>query len=135
MGPLFYIKLYCLTVVIFFAIDMAWLGYVARPFYKSNLSGILSPEVNWTAAVIFYLIYITGILIFAVVPALEKGSAHKALIWGALFGFLTYATYDLTNLATIQKWPIKIVIVDIGWGVLLCTAVAWSSYLTGKWLQ
>ena len=135
MRPLFYAKLYLMTVFIFFAIDIVWLGYIAKPFYKKNLAGILSPNVNWRAAAAFYLIYITGILIFAVLPALEKGSLAKALLWGALFGFFTYATYDLTNLATISNWPLKIVIVDICWGMFLCSAVAWLSYLSGRWIS
>lgn len=135
MNGWFYAKLYLITVPIFFAIDMAWLGFIAKPFYKKNLAGILSNEVNWKAAAVFYLIYIAGILVFAVIPGLEKASMGKAMLWGLLFGFFTYATYDLTNMATIKGWPLKIVIVDICWGMVLCTAVAALSYLCGKWFQ
>ena len=99
MNTSFYLKLYFLTVPIFFLIDLIWLGVVAKGFYQKNLKYILSPNVNWTAAIIFYLIYIAGILIFAVVPAVTKDSLRYAVLWGALFGFFTYATYDLTNLA------------------------------------
>lgn len=131
---MYYIKLYLITVPIFFAIDMAWLGFIAKSFYQRNLAGILSDGVNWWAAVVFYLIYIAGILLFAVIPALEKGSPGKAIMWGLLYGFFTYATYDLTNMATIREWPLKIVIVDICWGMTLSATVAVLSYLCGKWI-
>ena len=134
MNISFYLKLYLLTVPVFFIIDLIWLGVVAKSFYQKNLKYILSPNVNWTAAIIFYLIYIAGILIFAVLPALAKDSLRHAAVWGALFGFFTYATYDLTNLALLKDWPIGIVIVDILWGVVLCSAVATLSFFVAKWL-
>jgi uncharacterized membrane protein len=135
MNVMFYLKLYALTVPVFFAIDILWLGIVAKKFYRKNLGFILSPDVNWWAAISFYLLYIVGILIFAVVPALEKDSLGKALLWGSFYGFFTYATYDLTNMATIKNWPLKVVMVDILWGVFLCSMVASTSYLIGKWLS
>ena len=134
MNISYYTKLYVLTVPVFFAIDIIWLGVVAKSFYQKNLKYILSPNVNWTAAIIFYLIYIAGILIFAVLPAVAKDSLRHAAVWGALFGFFTYATYDLTNLALLKDWPIIIVIVDILWGVVLCSAVATLSFFVAKWL-
>ncbi len=132
---LYYVKLYLLTIPIFFAIDLIWLGVVAKNFYQNNLAHLLSPAVNWPAAFLFYLIYIAGIILFSVRPALAEQSLVKAAIWGALFGFFTYATYDLTNLATLRDWPIKVVLVDIAWGTLLCTLVASGSYLIGRWLS
>jgi uncharacterized membrane protein len=134
MNISYYVKLYGLTVPVFFVIDLIWLGVVAKGFYQKNLKYILSPNVNWTAAIIFYLIYIAGILIFAVLPAVAKDSLRHAAVWGALFGFFTYATYDLTNLALLKDWPIIIVIVDILWGVVLCSAVATLSFFVAKWL-
>ena len=134
MNILFYLKLYALTVPVFFIIDLIWLGVVAKGFYQKNLKYILSPNVNWTAAIIFYLIYIAGILIFAVLPGVAKDSLRHAALWGALFGFFTYATYDLTNLALLKDWPLNIVIVDSLWGVVLCTAVSTSSFYIAKWL-
>ncbi len=130
-----YVKLYVLATVVFFAVDIIWLGYVARGFYRNNLGGIISPEVNWTAAIVFYLVYIAGIIIFAVNPALKSGMLSSAILWGALFGFFTYATYDLTNMATIQEWPLKVVIVDILWGTILCSSVASLTFLGSKWLN
>lgn len=131
---LYYLKLYLLTIPIFFAIDLLWLGIIAKDLYQKNLAHLLSPTVNWPAAFLFYLTYIVGIIIFAVRPALLAQSFIKAAVWGALFGFFTYATYDLTNLATLKDWPLKIVVVDIAWGTLLCTLVASGSYLIGRWL-
>lgn len=120
--------LYGITTVIFFAIDMVWLGVVARNLYKQKLGFILSPEVNWAAAIIFYLIYIGGILFFAVLPASKEMSWQTALLNGALLGGMCYATYDLTNMATIAKWPLEIVVIDIVWGMVLTGSVATLSY-------
>jgi uncharacterized membrane protein len=133
MSNAFYFKLYLLTVPVFFIIDLLWLGVAARAFYRRELGFILSGKVNWAAAVIFYLIYIIGILFFAVRPALVQASWRQAAMLGALYGFFTYATYDLTNMATIDKWPLKIVIVDIVWGTVLCTLVSLASFaIAGK---
>ena len=134
MNISFYLKLYALTVPVFFTIDLIWLGVVAKGFYQKNLKYILSPDVNWTAAIVFYLIYIVGILVFAVLPGFAKDSWQHAALWGALFGFFTYATYDLTNLALLKDWPLNIVIVDILWGMVLCSVVAITSFYIAKWL-
>ncbi len=131
----YYVKLYLLTVPLFFAVDLLWLGVVAKNFYQNNLSHLLSPAVNWPAALIFYCAYIAGIILFAVKPGLDAASLVKAALWGALFGFFTYATYDLTNLATLRDWPLKVVVVDIVWGTLLCTLIASGGYLIGRWLS
>jgi uncharacterized membrane protein len=126
-----YLYLYLVTVPVFFLIDMVWLGFVAKGFYQNHLGYLLGP-VNWPAAIIFYLLFIVGIIIFAVSPALEAGSLTKALVFGVLFGFFTYATYDLTNLATVKNWPLIVVFVDIAWGMVLSGSVATVSYLLGK---
>jgi uncharacterized membrane protein len=128
----YFLKLYALTVPVFFAIDILWLGVIARGFYRRNLKFILSPDVNWIAAVVFYLIYIAGIIFFAVRPSLVSGSLSEAALLGGLFGFFTYATYDLTNMATIKDWPLKIAVVDILWGTCLCALVAGLSFLIAR---
>jgi uncharacterized membrane protein len=110
---------------------MIWLGFVATKFYQSQIGFLLGP-VNWPAAIVFYLLYIVGIIIFAVSPALEAQSLGKAMLLGALFGFFAYATYDFTNLATIKDWPILVTVVDLIWGTVLTTSVAAVSYLIGK---
>jgi uncharacterized membrane protein len=135
MSILFFLKLYLLTIPIFFLLDLIWLGYIAKGFYRQNLAFILSPEVNWPAAIVFYLIYIIGILFFAVAPAIERSSITRALIWGVSYGFFTYATYDLTNMALIKDWPLKIVVVDILWGMVLCGSVAMLSFAVAKWIR
>jgi len=135
MNGLFWIKLYLLTVPVFFLIDMVWLGFVARAFYKEQLQALLSPTVNWPAAFLFYGLYIAGILFFAVRPGLEGGSLARACLYGALFGFFTYATYDLTNLATIKDWPLIVTVVDMAWGAALSVAVGCAGYLAGRWLS
>lgn len=134
MHATFYLKLYLLTAPLFFAIDLLWLGVLARDFYRHHLGYILSPDVNWPAALVFYLIFIAGILYFAVAPALAENSLGRALFNGALFGLFTYITYELTNMATLPSWPLKVVIVDTLWGVALCGSVAVGSYMIGRWL-
>ncbi|NPU86387.1 MAG: DUF2177 family protein [Syntrophaceae bacterium] len=129
------IYLYLLTVPVFFAIDMIWLGFVAKGFYRNNLGHLLRPDVNWVAAFLFYLLYIAGILIFATMPALEKSSLRQAIVSGGLFGLFTYATYDLTNLATLKDWPLNVVFVDIAWGIVLTATVAAASFFIGKWVM
>ncbi|MCG6537023.1 MAG: DUF2177 family protein [Syntrophales bacterium LBB04] len=126
--------LYLLTIPIFFGIDMIWLGFVARGFYRNQLGHLLRPDVNWTAAILFYLLYIVGILIFATNPALAINSPRQAVLLGGLFGFFAYTTYDLTNLATLKDWPIMVVWVDILWGVFLTASVAVASFFIGRWL-
>ena len=128
MSTIQYVYLYLMTVPVFFIIDMLWLGVIAKDFYRSQME----VSVNWTAAIVFYLMYIVGIIIFAVAPALKTGDWTTALMWGALFGFFTYATYDLTNLATLKDWPLKLVFVDIIWGTVLGSSVATASYFLGK---
>lgn len=135
MNFIFFLKLYLMTIPIFFFFDMIWLGYIAKNFYRQNLAFILSPEVNWPAAAAFYLIYIAGILFFAVAPALERASLMRAMIWGSLYGFFTYATYDLTNMALIKGWPLKVVLVDIFWGIALCAVVSMLSFGVARWIS
>ena len=126
---------YLLTVPVFFAIDMVWLGVIAKKFYADNLGDLLTKNVNWTAAMVFYFAYIFGIIFFAVLPGVEKDSLKTVLINGALFGGLAYATYDLTNLATLKGWPLNIVIVDIIWGIVLTSSVATAGYYIALWVR
>ncbi len=122
---------YLSTVVVFLAIDMVWLGVVAREFYKSRLGDLLLAQPNWGVALGFYALYVVGVVLFVVAPALTAGwSLATTALWGAAFGFFAYATYDLTNLATIRNWPVSITFVDLAWGTVL-TAV---SATAGVWL-
>ncbi len=135
MEPTKYLLTYLFTVPVFFAIDMVWLGVVAKNLYQKELGKFLSEKPNWTAAIIFYLLYIVGIIILAVAPAVEKQSLLKAIVLGGVFGGLAYATYDLTNLATLKNWPIKIVVIDIIWGIILTASAAGISYTIANWLR
>jgi uncharacterized membrane protein len=126
---------YFLTTVVFFAIDLVWLGVVAKGLYSKYLGAFLSDQVNWTAAIIFYLLFIVGIFIFAILPAVDKASLSNAIVMGALFGFFTYATYDLTNLATLKGWPLTIVFIDITWGAVLTATVSAAGYAITRWIN
>ena len=124
-----FIKLFFTSLAVFFAIDMIWLVLVAKNFYSKHLGFLMKPDINWSAAVIFYLLFICGLIVFVVTPALEKHSLVHALLFGALFGLITYATYDLTNLATLKDWPITVTIVDLIWGMVLSASVSAITYL------
>jgi uncharacterized membrane protein len=126
---------YLLTFIVFLLVDMVWLIVIAKNLYQKYLGGFLSDTVNWTAAFIFYLIYIVGISIFAIYPAVNKDSAVNAILMGALFGFFTYATYDLTNLATLKGWPLPIVFIDIVWGAVLSALVSYAGFQIVKWIN
>lgn len=131
---MYYLKLYAATFVGFLAIDMVWLAFIARGFYKRQLGFLLSDQPNWWAAIVFYLLFIAGLLVFAVVPGLQAVSLRKALLLGAFFGLVTYATYDLTNMATVKNWPWIVTVVDMAWGTLLAASVTAIAYAVGRWL-
>lgn len=128
MPIIFYIKLYITTFLVFLGIDFVWLAKIAPSFYKSNIGHLMADKPNLGAAAAFYVMNIFGLIIFAISPGLAENSAQKAAIMGALYGFATYATYDLTNYATLKDWPLKVVVVDIIWGTVLSAAVAFVSY-------
>lgn len=123
-----FIKLFAIALPVFFAIDMFWLGIVAKDFYRAQIGTLMKSDVNWTAAIIFYLIFIAGLVVFVISPAIEKGSWTHALLFGALFGLVCYATYDLTNLAVAKDWPLLVTIVDLAWGAVLAASVSTVTY-------
>ena len=118
-----YVVPYCVTLLVFVTLDLIWLGAVAKLFYRTQLAGLIAVKFNLWAALAFYLVYPLGVVLFAVVPAVSSGSSTDAAVWGALFGFFAYATYDLTNLATLRDWPVRLTVVDLAWGTVL-TALA-----------
>ncbi len=122
------IKLYLIAVPLFFAIDMLWLGLIAKSFYFNQIGALMKTDTNWTAAIIFYLLFIAGLVLFVIAPAVEKNSWTHALVFGALFGFIAYATYDLTNLATLKGWPLMVSLVDMAWGAVLAASVSSVTY-------
>lgn len=114
-----FIKYYLVALFIFLVIDLLWLGLIAKNLYSKQLGHLMSDNVNWIAAIIFYLLFIVGLVFFVIMPAIEKGSWSYALLAGFLFGLISYATYDLTNLATLKDWPISITLIDLVWGTSL----------------
>lgn len=117
------------------AIDAVWLSVIANKFYKSQIGSLLLDKPNMPAAVLFYVIYVVGIVLFVLAPALEAQSWKHAAVYGALFGLVAYATYDLTNLATLKGWTVKLVVVDLLWGMVLTGTVSVISYwVLQKWL-
>jgi len=128
----YYLKLFFITMLSFFLIDMLWLGIIAQSFYKKHLGYIMAQNPNWIAAIIFYVIFIIGIIVFVLLPGLKKDSLKSTLVHACFFGVLTYATYDLTNLATLEDWPVIVTIVDIIWGGVLTTLVCLSSFIIGR---
>jgi uncharacterized membrane protein len=119
---------YLVCLVTFVAIDLTWLGVMAPRFYKPTLGDLAVPGVNLPPALLFYVLYPIGLLIFAIEPALKSGSMSTALISGALFGFFTYATYDLTNQATLRNWTLQLTLVDVAWGTILGAVSASISF-------
>jgi uncharacterized membrane protein len=128
------VALYAITTLVFFALDFVWLSTATARIYQPYLGDLLLPEPKLAIAAAFYLFYVVGILALAVVPGLQEGALVGALWRGALFGFLAYATYDLTNLATIQGWAWQVSVIDMIWGTVLNTTVAAAGYFAGRWL-
>ncbi len=123
-----FIKIFAVALLIFFVIDILWLSLFSRKLYNNYLSAFLG-DVKWVPAILFYIIFILGLAFFVINPALLNESFSQALLTGMFFGFIAYATYDLTNLATIQNWPIQITIIDLIWGTFLGGAVSSLTYL------
>ena len=126
--------LYGITVAVFFAIDLVWLSTATSRIYKPYLGDLLAEQPKLGVAAGFYLLYVVGILALAVIPGLQEGSVVGALWRGALFGFLAYATYDLTNLSTIRDWPWQVSAIDMVWGTTLNSVVAVAAFYAGQWL-
>lgn len=127
------IKLYLITLITFLAIDSLWLGGIAPSFYRSQIGHLMADEPNFIAAAFFYLIFIFGMVYFVVEPCMRGGRSPKqTALRGAIFGFVTYATYDLTNHATLVNWPVLMTIVDMTWGTVLSSLVALVSVWAGR---
>ena len=133
MGQFFI--LYGIAFVFFLVIDLIWLGLIAKNLYQRQIGHLMSDSVNWAAAIIFYLLFIVGLVYFAILPAVNDGEWLRALALGAFSGFITYATYDLTNLATLKDWPIQITLIDLAWGTFLGASISTLTYLTNNLLS
>lgn len=115
---------YVVALAAYVALDAVWLTLTSKPLYRATLGDMLLPDLNAVPAIVFYLVYPVGLLVFAVAPALRNGACVPALAYGALFGALAYATYDLTNYATLRNWTLQITVADILWGAFASAAVS-----------
>ena len=124
---------YVSTAIVFLGIDALWLGRVATTYYRGWIGNMMLEQPNFAAAAVFYLVYVAGVVYFAVMPALNSGGWTQAAIAGAILGFIAYGTYDMTNLATLKNWPIIMTVVDISWGTILTSfAAVMGFFITQK---
>ena len=126
--------LYAICTAVFFAVDLVWLSTATKRIYQPYLGSLLSSEPKLGVAAVFYLLYVVGVVALAVIPGLREGALVGALWRGALFGLLAYATYDLTNLATIDGWAWQVSAIDLVWGTTVPSIVSVAGYYAGKWL-
>ena len=119
---------YFIAAVVFLALDLVWLGVVAQGLYEHFLGDLLADSPNAAAAFVFYAIFVAGLVYFVIAPAIEEQSAGSAVVRGAAFGFVTYATWDLTSLAVIEGFPVGIVPIDLAWGTFLAATVSLATY-------
>ncbi|MEW6335929.1 MAG: DUF2177 family protein [Acidobacteriota bacterium] len=124
---------YGLTLGAFLLLDGLWLGVVARGVYRRELAHLLAPEIRWGAAVVFYFLYVAGILALVVLPH-RDASLVRTVALGGVLGLCAYAAYDLTNLATIARWPVAVTVVDLVWGTVLTAGTAVAGRLAARWL-
>jgi uncharacterized membrane protein len=127
-----HLKVYVASLLVFFALDLTWLGVVAKGFYNAQLGHLTRPDVQWPAALLFYLIYVGAIVILCVAPAVEKQSLARAATLGAVFGLAAYAAFDLTSLALLKDFPAKVVWVDLAWGTCLTAAVSATGFVAAQ---
>jgi uncharacterized membrane protein len=124
-----YLKIYCSTLIIFLLFDFIWLGMIAKSFYKEQIGFLMADQINWMAAIFFYLIFTAGLVLFPIQQSLSYENAKMAWLYGAIFGFVCYATYDLTNLATLKSWPIQVTLLDLIWGAFISGSTTWLVHL------
>ena len=128
-------KVYCLTLLVFLAVDFLWLGLIAKGLYQRYVGHLFSEQVNWAAAFLFYFLFVLGLMVFVIYPAIKASAMTQALWMGMLFGLVAYATFDLTNLALLRGWPTTITVVDILWGIVLSGIVSTAGYWIARWLS
>ncbi|MBN2558438.1 MAG: DUF2177 family protein [Clostridia bacterium] len=127
-----FLKVFAIAFAVFMVIDFIWLVFIARKLYDRELGDLKKDKVNWPAAIIFYVLYIIGLAFFVLLPAIDRQSLTYALGGGALFGLVAYATYDLTNLATLRGFPLKITIIDLCWGTFVTALTSLLAYIILK---
>ncbi|MBT8527729.1 DUF2177 family protein [Polynucleobacter paneuropaeus] len=130
-----YFLLYLAFLVALVSIDLVWLLGIAKNVYRDEMGSLMATKPKLLAGLAFYVLYALGALIFVVIPALSKQSLSHALLYGALFGFFCYMTYDLTNLAVIRDFPSRLAFIDIAWGSLVTAGVSGLIYKLGEWAK
>lgn len=127
-----FIKLYLIALPVFLFLDAIWLGVIAKDYYAREIGFLMKTDINWMAAIVFYLLFLVGLVVFVIQPSIMSESWKQALFLGALFGLVTYATYDLTNLATIKNWPFLMTLIDLMWGAFLAASVSIITFWIAK---
>jgi len=128
------LKLFLVSFVTFLILDAIWLGVISKNFYAKNLSDYLTNDIVWPAAIIFYLLFNIGLIVFVILPAIEENSYITLIIYALLYGLVTFSTYDLTNLATIKNWPVIVTIVDIMYGMFVAVVCSLTTFYLHKYL-
>lgn len=126
-----FLKYYRFAILALFPLDMIWLGWLARPFYQKQMRHWMAEKTDWPTAIVFYFLFLSGLVYFVVLPSIQS-TGTQVLLRGAFFGLITYGTYELTNRAVLADWPYALVIVDILWGIVLCSLVSWVSWYFGR---
>ena len=126
--------IYLITFTVFIVIDLVWLGVIGQGLYQRYLGLLLKKNVNWVAAIVFYALYILGLMVFVIGPAYQNADVLNAFLMGGLLGLIMYATYDLTNLATLKDWPVTITLIDLAWGTFLGSLTSGLAVIVSLWL-
>ncbi|XMB72326.1 DUF2177 family protein [Mycoplasmatota bacterium WC30] len=129
-----FLKMYLIGFIVFILIDIVWLSLIANKFYKKHLGFLMKEKPNLIVALVFYLIFIVGLVYFVIKPGIEAESIGQIILGGALFGFIGYATYDLTNLSTLKNWPVIVTVVDLIWGSTLSVIISSLTYVIYNWI-
>lgn len=132
MTTLSFLKMYAVGIVTFFALDLLWLGVVAKGFYQRRMGHLMRPDVQWLPAVLFYLLFVAALVVFVAGPAAERQSVGRAIGYGAFFGLAAYAAFDLTGLALLKDFPVSVALVDLAWGAFLSATVSAAVVLVAK---
>lgn len=126
--------IYLITFTVFIVIDLLWRGVIGQGIYQKYLGHLIKKNVNWVAVIISYILFIFGLLIFVILPAYQNQDILNAFLMGGLLGLIMYATYDLTNLATLKDWPVTITLIDLTWGTFLGSLTSGLAVILSLWL-
>lgn len=127
-----YFSIYFLFLVSLVAVDMLWLLVIAKKMYQDEMGDLMASEPNLVAGFAFYVLYAVGVCVFVIMPALSKQSWFDAVLYGAMFGFFCYMTYDLTNLSVVRNFPMRLAFIDMAWGSFVTAAVSGFIYWVGN---